>query len=395
MIRRLPILLFVVTVTLVGATAWLQRSDGALIAISVIGGCLTLIALVAAVVATKLPRNAVGWLMAGGALTVAFHLFVTGYASYAIETDPGSLPFGMVAAWMSLWVGSPALALFITVLLLFPNGRLLSPRWEPLLWLLAASALLVTLGFAAKPGPIDNIPSVHNPVSFWGGLVLYRLSDTVFQTIVTLVALAAIVSLFVRMRRATGAERQQLKWFVYAVAMFPVLFSMAMALDAILDVQLGRGDHFVDFLLIMLGAALVPIAMGVSILRYRLYDIDVVINKTLVYVSLTAVLAACYLALIVLLQRVLPLARDSDVAVAASTLAVAALFQPLRLRVQALIDRRFYRHKYDAAETLGRFSGRLRDQVELDTLSRELVGAVARTMQPSHVSLWLREGTSR
>lgn len=383
-----------VTIGLFVPTLWLERDDP--VAIVIIAVWLTAIAATGGLVAARLPSNSVGWLMSAASLSLSLNLLVTAYAEYSIEVAPGSLPFGIVAGWLSLWTSTPAAPFFVGALLVFPNGRLLSRRWKPLIPVLALASLLTAVGFAAKPGPIDNVPSVENPWTYPLGRALYGITDGPLSMVIGLVAISAIISLFLRLRRSRGAERQQLKWFVYAVAAFPVMFLAAMASDAILDARVGPGDHFVDFLLIMLGALLIPLAMGISILRYRLYDIDLIVNRALVYGALTAILALSYLGSVVLLQSLLaPLTADSDVAVAASTLAVAAAFRPLRRRVQAFIDRRFYRHKYDVTETLGAFAARLRDQVDLESLSRELVGVVGTTMQPAHASLWLKVGTSR
>lgn len=255
-------------------------------------------------------------------------------------------------------------------------------------WPTALFGVMVIAAYSLSPASGSFVEGLVN-------LVVYGAFSLTEGWILAFIGFCAIVSLFIRMRRAAGPERQQVKWFVYAVAVFPVLLLAAMAADMILDAQVRRGDHLVDFLLIMLGAILIPVAMGISILKYRLYDIDLVVNRTLVYGTLTALLAAAYFALIVLLQRVLPLDGDSDIAVAASTLAVAGLFQPLRSRVQAFIDHRFYRRKYDAAATLQDFTGRLRDQVDLPSLSDDLLWVVGRTIQPAHASLWLRSEVVR
>jgi hypothetical protein len=187
-------------------------------------------------------------------------------------------------------------------------------------------------------------------------------------------------------------ERQQMKWFVTAVSIFPILFVVSQFVDQVGDSE----DDYLGFIVIVVALLLIPVSMGVGILKHRLYDIDVVVNRVLVYGALTGILGAAYLGIVVVLQRFADsFTRDSDLAIAGSTLVVAALFRPLRVRVQAFIDRRFYRRKYDAAETLGEFSSRLRDQVDLDSLTQELVDVVGSTMQPAHASVWLREGATR
>ena len=198
--------------------------------------------------------------------------------------------------------------------------------------------------------------------------------------------LASVASLVVRLRRSRGDERQQIKWFLTAAAVLTLIIGIAPF------TFFTPGFPEWAWPVALLGSlSLIPIAAGVAILKYRLYEIDVIINRTLVYVALTAMLASAYLGIVVVLQRVLePLTADSDIAIAGSTLAVAALFRPLRTRVQTFIDHRFYRRKYDAAATLSAFSSHLREQVDLDSLGRELVGVVGTTMQPAHASLWLR-----
>jgi hypothetical protein len=384
-----------VNVGLCALAAWLERSTDA-IPLTVIGVWMAVLSAVAALVAAKRPKNAVGWLLLATAFALSMGLFCTAYGKYATEVDPGSLPFPEWVAWGGLWAPALAAPFVILAFLLFPNGELLSSRWRVLVWIIPPLDLGVVGGLMVKPGPIDNVMKISNPLRIGSGHTLYELSNQVLATILTFIALAAIASLVLRMRRAQGAEKQQIKWFVYSVAIFPVFFITAMLADAILDAQLGPGDHYVDFALVMAGALLIPLAMGVSMMRYRLYEIDLIINRTLVYAALTATLAGIYLGVVVLLQQLIaPIASDSQLAVAGSTLAVAALFRPLRTRIQGFIDRRFYRRKFDVAETLSEFTARMKDQVDLDALTSELVAVVGTTIQPAHVSLWLRSENVR
>lgn len=387
---RLPLSLFGSTVGLCLAAAWLQRSELDLVGIGTIGLWLALLSAVAALIAAKQRSNPVGWLLLVTALLIAAGAFATSLAQYFLENSPDS-ELAQWAGWVSLWVGTPGAGLFVLSLLLFPNGILLSNRWRFAVGLTIFTTACMTVGYAVKPGAIDNLPGIKNHLTFEGAQLFYELADGVFSMMMVGAGLAALTSLLIRMRRSRDLERQQLKWFVYAVALFPFWFAAAVAADAILDAQLGAGDHYVDFFLIMIGAALIPLAMGVSILRYRLYEIDLIINRTLVYALLTAILAGVYLTIVVTLQQIVALvATDSDLAIAASTLVVAALFRPLRSRIQGFIDQRFYRRKYDAAATLDDFAAKLRDEVDLESLSEELVGVVGTTMQPRHISLWLR-----
>lgn len=383
--RRGPALIFTSIVVLSAASLWLEvgSPEGIIASVAV---TLWLLAMggIGALVATRRPENPTGWLMLAISLVLTLHGLAAAYAGHAL-IEGHSLPGAEVAAWMTLWLLVPGFALFIPLLLLFPSGRLPSRRWKWPLRLAGLAMGTAVVGLALKPGPIDYVPRLDNPIGVEGALSTV-LSDG-SETVLTTLALVAVASLIVRFRRARGIEREQIKWFVYAVAMIPVLGLLSIPVDAI-D---GEGASYGAFAVNMTAALLIPLSLGVAILRNRLYDIDVIVNRTLVYGALTALLAGAYLGLVVFLQRVLkPITAESDLAIAGSTLAVAALFRPLRSRVQEFIDRRFYRRKYDAAETLDEFTARLRDEVELQSLSEELVDVVGRTMQPAHASLWLR-----
>jgi hypothetical protein len=330
-----------------------------------------------AVVATRVPANAVGWIILAIGLGVGILLAAGAYGEAGLLTDAGPLPLDEYALWLSNWVGIPVFfGLTGFLLLLFPTGRLLSPGW---LWPARAFALIVavaTVGYALSPEPISDV--VANPFAVDSDIV------GVSNDITDLLALPGlgmcVLALVIRMRRSQGAERLQLKWFTYAAAV------AGAGLAGSVVVQGGLlGDAV--FLLGLLGVALMPVSAGVAILRYRLYEIDLVIRRTLVYGALTASLGGTYLLLVLLIGLTL---GESNVAVAASTLAVAALFRPARARIQDLVDRRFYRRRYDAGRTLEAFGARLRDEVDLETLAADLRGVVQDTVQPAHVSLWLR-----
>lgn len=377
------------SVVVVLAAAVLLSLGGEWIAIAILGIWLTTTAGVGALVMANRPGNAVGPLMLAGALGVACALLVEAYASFIYELGHPTLPLGMPAAWLTLWVTIPAFAVFVHLFLRFPTGRVVSPAWRWVSRLISAGIVISCLGYGLRPGPIDSVPELANPM---GGLIprsIATLLISVGDAALTLGGAVAVLSLFVRFRRAAAMERQQMKWFVLAVSMFPVLFLVSEVVQAV-D---ASEEEYLGFLVNVAALLFVPVSMGIGILRHRLYDIDVVVNRALVYGSLTAILVGFYLGAVVLLQQVLrPFTPQSDLAIAGSTLAVAALFRPVRLRVQSFIDRRFYRRKYDASKTLGDFSSRLRDQVDLDSLTKELVGVVGSTMQPSHASVWLRTG---
>jgi hypothetical protein len=291
--------------------------------------------------------------------------------------DPGSLPGAGWVAWAEAVVWHPAFGLLAFLLLLFPHGRLPSPRWRPFAWATVAVYLALSLSAALSPAAIElYYPDATPPLR----LAVSPVADAVFDTLLVgqlLLLAVALTSLVLRLRRARGEERQQVKWFVYTVVSVVLVFAST-------TLVLGEGYLFPIF-------GLIPVSVAVAVLKYRLYEIDRLINRTLVYGLLTALLAGVYAALVFLLGYVLdPVTGESSLAVAAATLAVAALFQPARRRVQRVVDRRFDRARYDAARTVEAFSGRLRDQVDLDTLAAELLGVVDQTVQPATASLWLR-----
>jgi hypothetical protein len=337
---------------------------------------------VGALIASRQPGNAVGWIFCAVGVLQAVNLFGDAYSELVVVTDPGSLPGGYVMAWLTEWNWAPSIALLVTfLLLLFPDGRLLSPRWRWVAWPTAgAIAVLVTFAAIALWPQRRDIALGLQPDE---GDVPWGLVPVLVVAAVVLFVgvLASATSLVVRLRRSRGVERQQLKWFTFAGALVAA---------AGLTLFLPTESVWTGFL--FFAAALsVPVAAALAILRYRLYDVDVVVNRTLVYGSVTALLAGSYLGLVLLLQVAFqPVTEENSLAVALSTLAVAALFRPARNRVQALVDRRFYRRKYDTQRTLEGFAARLRDEIDLDALRAELTGVVAQTMQPAHVSLWLR-----
>jgi hypothetical protein len=339
-----------------------------------------------AVIASRLPRNPVGWCFLAMGVGMALAISASVYAELGIDTRHGPLPADDVAAWFSNWIFIPVIfGVPLYLLLVFPDGRFLSPHWRRVGAGLAAVVALASVALAFKPGEIESI-GLENPLAL-GGTAGELM--TALDSITNVLALPgfglAVAGLVVRFRRSRGVERQQLKWFTYVAAFVGIGLAGSI---------LVPGGWPADLLFFVGLAALagLPVAAGMAILRYRLYEIDVVINRTLVYAALTATLAGAYLGCVLLLQLALsPLTEESDLAIAGSTLAVAALFRPARARIQAAVDRRFYRRRYDAARTLEGFGSRLRDQVELDALGGELRQVVAETMQPAHVSLWLRK----
>jgi hypothetical protein len=334
-------------------------------------------------IASRHPDNAIGWLFLGAAVAAGLGTLSAAYADYWVDAGAGPELIGRTAAWYESlswipWILAPSTFL----LLLFPDGHLLSRRWRRVAWCagLGMAGGFVTQGLT--PGGLEDYPHVTNPYGV-DSSVLDPLTGLSFLLIAVGVA-GSSASLIVRFRRARGELRQQIKWLAFA----GVVAAVTLLVGTLGYDVLGEAVANIAIMLSVLG---LPLAAGIAILRYRLYDIDVVINRALVYGGLTATLAGTYLGSVLLLQLVLSgLTGGSGLAVAASTLAVAALFRPARARIQDAVDRRFFRRKYDAQRTLETFTARLRDQVSLDALSDELRDVVTDTMKPAHVSIWMR-----
>ena len=339
-------------------------------------------ALVGAVVAVRRPRNPVGWFFGAGAFLWALGVFSSGLYWHMAFGRPDPPTAADYVAWLGTWSFLPAFTLLLALVpLLFPTGAPLSPRWRVVGWAAAVAGGLATLSNAFAPGPLDtaDFPWVENPFGI-EGLGLGTLADVSFVAVAA-AAVAGLASLVVRYRRARGIERLQLRW----VAAAGCLLVVGAVGGEVASGWLGSGAGWAA---ILVGLLLLAIAVAVALLRYRLYDLDVVIRRTLVYGALTATLASAYVGSVLLLQLVL--SPSSDLAIAGSTLAVAALFRPARSRIQSAVDRRFYRRRYDAQRTLEAFAAQLRDEFELPALTAELAAVVHQTMQPAHVSLWLR-----
>lgn len=356
-------------------------------------------ALVGTLVALREPRNAVGWLLLG--IGIAFGVQA---AADAYIAGAAPLPGRTAVAWFAAWVWFLWIYLAALVLpLVFPTGRTSSPRWRWVLRMGIAALVLSMVGEALRPGPLDadTAGAIDNPIGVGGALGrLLTYGGHVGDALAAAGIVLGGIQIVQRLRRARGRERQQLKWFAYVGGL--TLASLALAMAAVLAepfveeedaptwlLVLGSVGWFGALFLIVLG---IPATVGVAVLRHRLYDIDLVIKRTLVYGSLTGVLVVCYLGLVLTFRLALqPVAGDSDLAVAASTLAVAGLFRPMRSRIQGAVDHRFYRARYDSQRTLESFGSRLRDELDLETLGVDLRRVVRDTMQPAHVTLWLRE----
>jgi hypothetical protein len=390
--------------------AWLARSLWAL-TIALVGGALFLVvisrseaplydywissltspayATLGVLIVSRRPENVIGWIFVVLSVAGGLQMFSGQYATEALFSGDARLPGGAVAAWLSNLMQTSFVYSILFLVLLFPSGKLLSLRWRVVAWIggLAIAASVVSLAFL--PGPLESFPSVRNP---FGGPAFLDWIYAVGGLISLACLVAAIASLILRFRRSRAQERMQLKWFVFAAALgfIAVLLVTFFDLPAVDE----QTDAVVETIVWTLAPLSLPFSAGIAILRYRLYDIDVLINRTLVYGSVTAMLLAVYFGGVATTQTIFRVLtgheQQPQLTIVASTLVIAAIFNPLRRRIQSFIDRHFYRSKYDAARTLEAFSAKLREETDLEALNDDLVGVVGETMQPAHVTLWLR-----
>ena len=378
-----------------------ERWDTSLSVVNLLGNVLFLIfPVVGALIASRQPRNPVGWVLLADGLMWSFNNMLSPYVVYALAV-PGSLPFPLGAAAFNNWLWVPSIGLLGTyVFLLFPDGRLPSRRWRPVAWLSGLVVTAVSAGVALDPGPMEDQGGLINAFGILPAWITPFLWITL--SLLPLCMVASAASLVFRYRRSRGMERQQIKWIAFAAAFVGLLYLIAMALSLIFP---GRSwfvpaaplwMDVIDFAA-LLSFLTIPVAVGFAMLRYRLYDIDIIINRTLVYGALSATLALIYLSGVATVQTTFRTLTGQEqqpqLAIVASTLAIAALFNPLRGRIQSFIDRRFYRRKYDAHQTLEAYSARLRDETDLQELNVELTRVVRETVEPAYASLWLRPGS--
>jgi hypothetical protein len=336
---------------------------------------------VGAAVVWRRPRNAIGWVLLSVGMVAATQVLLAEYAIFGIVGRPSPLTGAVFAAWLVSWVWVLEVTLVaVFLLLLFPDGHFLSPRWRGLAWLGGVSAAIAAFGLAFNAGPLNNAPYTPNPYALFGdadiSVFLWAMAG------LGIAGVGAAASLLLRYRRSRGTERQQLKW----LAVEAIALSIAVIVGTF-----EQNNKWASVFLIS-AIALAPVMIGVAVLRYRLYDIDVLINRALVYGVTTGAIGVAFFAGIVVLQAALrPITGGSELAVAASTLICFALFQPVRRRVQSGVDQRFYRSRYDASRTLDLFASRLAGEVDLDAVGAELAKAVTQTVRPAHVSLWLRK----
>ena len=358
--------------------------------------------LVGALIASRRPENPIGWICLAVGIIWMIAIMSGSYARYGLlVARPGSVPFPAAIGSLGEELGPATGGLIGTfLLLLFPDGRLPSRRWRPLAWLSGAVIGLISVGGVLAPGRLQDLGRVRNPFGLEGYPWVGEATQIVLL-LLPLCILASATSLVLRFLRSQGEEREQIKWLAFAALVLGLGFASFVIPGIIWPDDAVSANSLWENLLedaVTLSFAGVPVAIGFAILKYRLYDIDVIINRTLVYGSLTVMLALVYFGGVATTQAIfrgLTAQREQpQLAIVISTLVIAALFNPLRRRIQAFIDRRFYRRKYDAAKTLEAFAAKLRDETDLEALSDDLVGVVRETMQPSHVSLWLRPETA-
>ena len=334
------------------------------------------------IIASRQPGNRIGWVFLVIGLSLSIELSATAYRQFALAVSPGSLPFADLASWVAVWAWAPGFTFLLTLsLLLFPDGRPPSARWRPVVWasFVVMALLLFPMAIASWPYrgvELLNTDNIHSDsVAIATGIQILGVVAAVF------VAIASMAGMITRFRHAGGVERQQLKWFVFA----------AFAVTAfVLTMSLVTPPPILGFVLAFLVAPLVPVAAAVAILRYRLYDLDRLVSRTIAYGTVTGTLVAIFAVAVIVFQTALePITGRNGIAVAASTLLVVALFQPLRRRIQSRVDRRFNRGRYDAEHIVAAFSARLREDVDLENLRTHISATVVRTVQPASVSVWL------
>jgi MFS family permease len=382
-------IVFGMTAACVIGAAFLPDEDWERSSIVILGIAVVFTSACGALIASRRSDNATGWILLAIAFSIASGLLATQWANRALVDHPGSIPGGSAAAWFQSWLWTPLSGLFALLVLLFPTGHVLSRRWRLIGWVIGASAVLVCISVAFDPGPFQTFPKVQNPL----GVEVFSRAPDLFGALagvwITTIP-AAMLSLFLRFRRATSAERQQIKWFFFAttaaivlILLNPLTFALNGGRDPVVfGVSTGFAFPIIAF-------ALLPASIALAILRHRLYDIDRIISRTLSYAVITALLGGTFALVVLVPAAAFGTGRRPDWLVAVATLSVAALFRPVRRRVQRVVDQRFNRARYDAEHTIALFTTRLRAQIDIDALGMELCAVVNTTVQPSRVSLWL------
>jgi hypothetical protein len=387
-------ILIVVTVSIIAVApdaplrqAWGFRGFAAILAVA--------FGAVGALVSLRVPGNRIGALLVAIGLSAAIVAFAVEYAAYGLVVAPGSVPLALPVGWLVTWVWVPFAGLATTfLLLLFPDGHLPSPAWRPAVRLATASIVLTSTGLALQPGPIDNAPYLDNPLEIPGAWASAVEAMTTFGF--GLLAVAVLVSagsLAQRFRRSTGAARQQLKWFAAAAVFAGVtLAGPGTLLNIVVSGSPATSTVKAFEILTILSFLSIPVATGIAVLRYHLYEIDRLISRTIGWAIVTGLLVGTFVLLVLgLTSFVEPLTGGNTLVIAGSTLVVAALFNPVRTRVQRAVDRRFDRSRYDGERLLAAFGERLRDEVDLAAISADVLATVDAAVRPSAAGLWLRE----
>ena len=346
--------------------------------------------LVGAIVVTRQPRNRIGWILCGITLQVGLSVFLPAYARYGLESTATDLPLASIAAWLGTWMFLVVTVLVVALVVLFPTGKThtVLGRWALRAFMVLAS--VEAIAYALRPGPIEGDTPPNNPLGIPGTESFFDPIVEGLGTLLAFIAVLAAIDLVIRYRRSSGVERLQFRWFALAIAAFPILFLTAVVLEETLLGYEGVDPVVFVFALWGNGAAA---AIGIAVTRHGLYEIDRLVSRTVSYAVVAVLLAGVFAAGIVGLQMLLP--RSNDLAVAASTLVVAALFTPLRRRVQQVVDRRFNRRRYDAEHVVEGFTAKLHEVVDLETFDSDLEALVIQAMEPAVVSVWLKDQPSR
>lgn len=364
----------------------ISSSDLGIVAAAVI------VNLVGLYILSKQPKNSIGWVLLSGSACMFLAEFFFQYASYTLLNQPGALPFGLIAGWFSLWTWTPVIFCFIILLpMLFPTGRVISRGWRLIYWFAWILFLGSVFLFAFTPGPMEELGPHHNPLGLEFLSPYHEILLEISTVILLLLAGVAFVSIIMRYRISRGDERKQMKWFLFSGFLL-----FLNATRGIISEEFGIIPQLsvdLDNFLFMLNIAFIAVAIGIAILKYRLYDIDVIIRKTLLYGCLTAMLTLLFLGSVLLFQATIrPLSgQESTIEIVLATLIIAALFTPLRARLQQVIDRQFFRSRYNTEKILDSFGVSLRDQVDLEQVSDLLLGVVQDTMMPAKQSLWVND----
>jgi signal transduction histidine kinase len=374
------------TLMLLLIAVFMEIQTGDWIAYLLIGLWLMPLSVVGVAVVKREPTNRIGWILLAITFLIVLHSFATTYGEYVFELDHRYLPLGLFAAWLSLWLIIPAFGLFIILFLRFPGGRLVSAKWRWVEYAGITGMCLGSLAFMVRPGPTLSIPSVDNPLGINALDDVASLAEGAGSSILTFVGIAAIVSLIARYRRSGGERRQQLKWIAFSAAMLPVFFLLGQVVGTIDRTE----EQIFTFLTIMAGAILLPLSIGVSILKYRLYDVDVVINKTIVFGSLAAFITGIYVAIVVGIGTLLGSQDEPNLALSiAATAIVAIAFSPVKERTQRIANRLVYGQRATPYEALARFTDEVATSYETDRVAPAMAKTIVDATGAERAEVWL------